>query len=57
MTTYKLKLTPADGPVTEKTGLSYEQALGALTDLMHGTLDDESGIAERDERYLTPLAA
>ena len=56
MTTWKLKLTPPDGPITEKTGLTREQTLEALSDLMYGTYDDFAAPAEqRDE--LVPLAA
>ena len=32
MTTWKLKLTPPEGPVTEKTGLTEEQAREAVRD-------------------------
>ena len=60
MTTWKLKLTPPEGPVTEKTGLTREQTLEALADLMYGTYDDFAAPAaapaeQRDE--LVPLAA
>ena len=40
MTTWTLKLTPPEGPETETTGLSREQALGALSDLMYGRAGD-----------------
>jgi hypothetical protein len=59
MTTWKLKLTPPEGPITEKTGLTREQALSALSDLMYGTYEDFAGPAaapeQRDESL--PLAA
>jgi hypothetical protein len=60
MTTWKLKLTPPEGPVTEKTGLTTEQALVALADLMYGTAEDFAAApvpaAEQREERL-PLAA
>lgn len=58
MTTWKLKLTPPEGPVTEKTGLTREQALVALADLVYGTAEDFAPAerAERREETL-PLAA
>ena len=59
MTTWKLKLTPPEGPITEKTGLTREQTLSALADLMYGTYEDFAAPAapaeQRDE--LVPLAA
>ena len=60
MTTWKLKLTPPEGPVTEKTGLTEEQALVALADLMYGrtadfAADDAAAPAEREQAL--PLAA
>lgn len=59
MTTWKLKLTPPEGPVTEKTGLTREQTLEALAHLMYGTYDDFAAPApaaeQRDE--LVTLAA
>lgn len=59
MTTWKLKLTPPDGPVTEKTGLTREQTLEALTDLVYGTYDDFAAPAAPAEQReeLVPLAA
>jgi hypothetical protein len=61
MTTWKLKLTPPGGPITEKTGLSREQTLEALADLMYGTFDDDVATAapsaRTGERELAPLAA
>jgi hypothetical protein len=59
MTTWKLKLTPPDGPVTEKTGLTREQTLAALTGLMYGTYDDFTAPAAPAEQReeLVPLAA
>ena len=58
MTTWKLKRPPLEGPITEKTGLSREQTLAALADLMYGTFEDvaEPVAAERHAE-LTPLAA
>jgi hypothetical protein len=57
MTTWKLTLTPPDGPVTEKTGLTREQTLVALADLVYGTTEDflPAETTARDE--LVPLAA
>jgi hypothetical protein len=60
MTTWTLKLTPPEGPETEKTGLSREQALAALSDLMYGRTEDfvpaeAASPAERDQAL--PLAA
>ena len=58
MTTWKLKLTPPEGPITEKTGLTKQQTLVALADLMYGRFDDvaeTSEIAPREE--IAPLAA
>ena len=57
MTTWKLKLTPPEGPETEKTGLSREQALVALSDLVYGRTADvvPAEAAERDPAL--PLAA
>lgn len=59
MTTWKLKLTPPDGPVTEKTGLTREQTLEALTDLVYGACDDfDAPAAPAEQREeLVPLAA
>ena len=54
METWKLKMTPADGPATEKRGLTREQAMWALTDLMYGTFDD---VADEDVRQATPAPA
>ena len=58
MTTWKLTLTPPDGPVTEKTGLTREQTLVALADLVYGTTADFAP-AEIPERRddVVPLAA
>ena len=53
VTTWTLTSTPPDGPKTVAHGLSREQALWALTDLMYGTFedDDATAVAERaDER-------
>lgn len=59
MTTWKLKLTPPEGPVTEKTGLTREQTLEALADLMYGTYDDFAAPAAKAEQHdeIVPLAA
>ena len=59
MITWKLKLTPPDGPVTEKTGLTEEQAMFALAELMYGSFDDDAAPAAAIERREepTPLAA
>lgn len=60
MTTYKLTTTDAhDGPKVEKTGLTREQAMWALTDLMYGAWEDEHPRAERDARVerIAALAA
>ena len=61
MTTWKLKLTPPEGPNTETTGLSQEQMMSALSDLMYGTYEDfadqEAAPAERRHDELVPLAA
>jgi hypothetical protein len=59
MTTWKLKLTPPGGPITEKHGLNEQQALEALADLMYGRFDDEDVVElpRRAERDATPLAA
>ena len=58
MTTYKLTLTPPDGPTTVRIGLTRDEALWALTDLMYGTFDDEQAerLATSDER-VAALAA
>ena len=57
MTTWKLTLTPPDGPVTEKTGLTQEQALVALTDLVYGTTEDFAPAQADRTDELVPLAA
>ena len=58
MTTWKLKLTPPEGPITEKTGLTREQTLVALADLMYGTFEDVAPAAEaRIERREEPVVA
>lgn len=53
MTTYTLTLTPENGPRTEQHGLTREQALWALTDLMYG--GDTYG--ETSERRTEPTDA
>ena len=57
MTTWKLKLTPQEGPVTEKTGLSQEQTLIALSDLMYGTAEDFAPAEAVEREHALPLAA
>ena len=58
MTTWKLKLTPPEGPVTEKTGLTHDQTLVALADLMYGRFDDVAEApAETPREDIAPLAA
>ena len=57
MTTWKLKLTPPEGPVTEKTGLTTEQTLVALADLVDGASEDFVPAADaRAERHEEPVA-
>ena len=58
VTTYKLTMTPPDGPTTVRTGLTRDEAMWALTDLMYGTFDDEQAerLATGDER-VAALAA
>ena len=60
MTTWKLKLTPPGGPITEKSGLTEEQALVVLANLMYGRSEDfvAAGAAAPAEReQALPLAA
>ena len=58
MTTWKLKMTPKNGPVTERRGLSEEETLAALAELMYGSFDEpaEPAVAERRDDQI-PLAA
>jgi hypothetical protein len=56
-TTYTLTLTPPDGPKSKHHGLSREQALWALTDLMYGDALDTGEKLDRDARHEEPLAA
>lgn len=57
MTTYTLKTTPAaGGPVTETKGLTREQTLWALTDLIYGTFEDFSDAPQAIERRDEALA-
>lgn len=59
MTTWKLKLTPPEGAVTETTGLTGEQTLEALAALVYGTSEDFAAPAAPAEQReeLVPLAA
>ena len=56
MTTWTLKLTPPEGPVTERTGLSRDQMLVALADLMYGTFEDVAEPAAAAERREPAMA-
>ena len=56
VTTWTLKTNPTDGPARVTRGLTREQALWALTDLMYGTYDDEAARAA-DEQAGERLAA
>lgn len=60
MTTWTLKLTPPEGPETEKTGLSNQQALAALSDLMYGRSEDfapAAATAPAAREQILPVAA
>jgi hypothetical protein len=58
MTTWKLTLTPPEGPITQKTGLTHDETLVALADLMYGRFDDVAETpAEAPREEITPLAA
>ena len=58
--TWKLTMTPPEGPRTVATGLSREQTMAALTDLMYGTWDepaDAATVADRAGERVEALAA
>jgi hypothetical protein len=57
MTTYTLKLTPPGGPVTEKHGLSRDQTLRALADIMYGNFEDVVPAAVAAQEAPAALAA
>ena len=50
MTTYTLKMTPPDAPATIRRGLTREQTLWALAELMYGFERPEADEERREER-------
>jgi hypothetical protein len=59
VTTYRLTTTLPGGEPAVRTGLTREQAMWALTDLMYGTWDEDAqdAPAARDGERVTALAA
>jgi hypothetical protein len=59
MTTYTLKMTPPDAPPTTRRGLSREEALWAIAELVYGFEEprSEDAAAEEQPETRTPVAA